>query len=40
MESGGGKAVNREESVCWGVKMYGSIFANRKHDNEGISLMI
>lgn len=35
-----GEAVNREESVSRGVKMYGSIFARRKQGDEGISLII
>lgn len=29
-----GEAVNRKESVSYGVKMYRSIFARRKQGNE------
>lgn len=35
-----GEAVNRKESVSYGVKMYRSIFARRKQGNEGIRLII
>lgn len=34
------EAVNRKESVSYGVKMYRSIFARRKQGNVGIRLII